>query len=86
VLVDGQVVVPALLLEADRLLELREQVHEHAGVAGEAQRLCRVLAHQQLRQLTHPVRSQPAADALTRDVAHALRLRPHLRERPGRRD
>ncbi len=53
-------------------------MHEDTGVARESQRLRRVLPHQQLRQLPHPVRGETAADALARDVAHALRLRPHL--------
>ena len=75
VLVDRHVVVPALLFEPDRLLELRQQVHEHAGVAGKPQRLRRMLAQQQLRELAHPVRREPAADALTRDTAHAVRRR-----------
>ena len=35
VLVERQVVIAALLVEADRGLHLRQQVHEHARVAGE---------------------------------------------------
>ena len=38
-------------------------------------------AEQELRQLAHPVRREPAADALARDEAHARRLLAHLRER-----
>ena len=36
VLVDGEVVVPALLVETDRRPELREQLDENARVAGES--------------------------------------------------
>ena len=65
VLVDGQVVVPALLVEADRALELGQHLHEHTGVAREPQRLRRLRAQQQLRQLAHAVCREPAADALS---------------------
>ena len=51
---------------ADRGLELGQDRREHAGVAGEPQRLRRVVAEQQLRQLPHAVGGEAAADPLRR--------------------
>jgi len=56
VLVDRERVVAALLVEADGLLELRQELHEHTGVPRELQRLRRPGAEQELRQLPHAVR------------------------------
>ncbi len=67
VLVDCQVVVATFLVEADRALELGEERDEHPGVASDSQRLRRLLAEQQLRELAHPVRGESAPDALSRD-------------------
>ena len=64
VLVDRQVVVAAFLVEADRALELRQQLDEHAGVARESKRAERLGAEQQLRELAETVRGEAAADAL----------------------
>ena len=46
-----------------------------------AQRLERIAAEQELRQLAEPVRRQAAADALAADERHRIRLAPHLGER-----
>ena len=81
VLVDRQVVVAALLLEADRLLELGQQLDEHAGVAREPQRLRRLRAEQQLRELAHPVGGKPTADPLTRHEPDSGCLVTHLSQR-----
>ena len=81
VLVDGQCVPAALLLEPDRRLELRQEVNEHARVAGEPQRLGRLRPEQQLRQLPHPVGREAASDSLTRDELDARRLLAHLPKR-----
>ena len=81
VLVDGHVVIATLLLEADRPFELREDGDEHARVARDAQRLGGLRAEQQLRELAHAVRSQTAADPLTRDEADAVGVLAHLLQR-----
>ena len=49
------VVVVRVRVEPDRRPELGEQRDEHAGVAGEPQRLARLAAEQELRELAHPV-------------------------------
>ena len=81
VLVERQIVIAALLVEPDRGLHLRQQVDEHAGVAGEPQRLRRLRAQQELRELAHPVRGQPAADPLARDMLDLRRPLAHLAQR-----
>ena len=81
VLVDGEVVEPALLVEADRGLELRQKLHEHAGIARDPQRLQRIAAEQQLRELAHSVRSETAADPLPGDEPHGARFLAHLPQR-----
>src|SRR5439155_1673950 len=75
VLVDGEVVEPALLVEADRGLELRQKLHEHAGIARDPQRLQRIAAEQQLRELAHSVRSETAADPLPGDEREIVAAR-----------
>ena len=80
VLVDREVVVAALLVEADRRAELRQELDENAGIARESQRAGGLGAEQELRELAHPVRREAAADALARDELHRRRLLPHLRE------
>jgi hypothetical protein len=81
VLVDGERVVAAFLLEADRTLELGQHVDEDAGVAREPQRPRRLRTEEELRQLAHPVRREPAADPLPRDKPYARSLVAHLLER-----
>ena len=81
VLVDGEVVIAALLVVADRRLELRKQRDEHAGVAGKAERPARLAAEQQLRELPHPVRGEATADPLARDELHRRGLLVHLAQR-----
>jgi hypothetical protein len=80
VLVDREVVVAALLVEADRGAELRQQLDEDAGVAREPQRAGGLRAEQELRELAHPVRGQAAADPLARDELHGRRFLAHLDE------
>ena len=79
-LVDGEVVVAALLVEPDRGAELGQELDEDAGVAREPQRAGGLGAEEELRQLPHPVRRQAAADALAGDELHRRRLLPHLVE------
>ena len=81
VLVERQVLAVALLLVADRRRELGQHVDEHAGVPREPQRLRRMRAEQELRELPHPVRRQPAADPLARDVLDPRRPLAHLAQR-----
>ena len=81
VLVDRQCVPAALLLEPDRGLELRQEVNEHARVAGQPQCLGRLRPEQQLRQLPHPVGCEAASDSLARDELDARRLLAHLPKR-----
>ena len=71
----------AALLEADRRLELRQQGSEDACVTRQPQRLRGVLTEQKLRELTHPVGVQAAADALAGDEAHAVCFVAHLLQR-----
>jgi hypothetical protein len=78
VLVEGQAVVVALLVEADRRCELRQHGDEDSGVARQPQRLRRLRPKEQLRQLAETVGRKTAADALTRDEPDARRLRAHL--------
>ena len=80
VLVDGEVVIAALLVEADRRAELGQKLDEDAGVAREPQRAGGLGAEQEPRQFAHPVRGKPAADALARDELHGRRLVAHLRQ------
>ena len=54
---------------------------EDAGVPREPQRLRRMRAEQELGELPHPVRRQPAADPLTRDVLDPRRPLAHLPQR-----
>ena len=81
VLVERQVVIAALLVEPDRGLHLRQQVNEHARVAGKPQRFRRFRAQQELRELTHAVRGEAAADPLARDVLDLRRPLAHLAQR-----
>ncbi len=73
--------IAALLVEADRRLELRQDRHQHAGVAGQPERGCGAGAQQQLRQLPHAVSREAAADPLAGDEPDAARLLVHLSER-----
>ena len=52
-----------------------------ARVARDPQRLARLAAEQELRELAHPVVAEPAADPLTRDERDALGVLAHLGER-----
>jgi hypothetical protein len=81
VLVEGQVVVAAALVEPDRRRELGQDVLEHAGVAREPERLRRVGTEEELGELPHPVRGQAAADPLARDVLDLRRPLAHLPQR-----
>ena len=81
VLVERQGLAVALLLVADRRCELGQHVDEDAGVPREPQRLGRMRAEQELGELAQPVRRQPAADPLTRDVLDPRRPLAHLPQR-----
>ena len=81
VLVERQVLEAALLLVADRRRELGQHVDEDAGVPRQPQRLRRVGAEQELGELAHPVRGQPAADPLAGDVVDPRRPLAHLAQR-----
>ena len=81
VLVERELVVAALLVEADRRLELGQELDEHAGVAREPERLRRLRAEEELRELAHPVRREAAADPLARDVPDLRRPLAHLPQR-----
>ena len=81
VLVNGEPVVAALLVEAERGLELRQQLDEDAGVPCNAKRLGRLAAEEQFRQLAEPVGCEAAADALARDEADGRCFLAHLTER-----
>ena len=81
VLVERQGLAVALLLVADRRCELGQHVDEDAGVPREPQRLGRMGAEQELGELPQPVRRQPAADPLTRDVLDPRRPLAHLPQR-----
>src|SRR5205085_4302621 len=74
VLVEGLPLPRAPRVEADRRRELWDDRGEHAGVAREAERLGGPRAEQQLRQLAHAVRLEPAADPLGRDEPHVRPL------------
>ena len=81
VLVERQVLPFAVLLETDRLLELGQKRDEHARVAGKPQCPRRLRAEQELRELAHPVRAEPAPDALAGDERDARGFGAHLLER-----
>jgi hypothetical protein len=70
---------------ADRGSKLGDQVTEHAGVAREPQRARRCPAEQELRQLSHAVGGEAAADALGGDVVEPACFESHLRQRLTRR-
>ncbi len=78
-LVEGEIVEAALLLEAERRAELGEDLDERAGVAGEPECPRRLGAEQELRQLAEPVAREPAADPLGGDVLEPGRPLAHLR-------
>jgi hypothetical protein len=80
VLVERQVVVAALLVEPIAGVHLRQQVDEHAGSRASRSALAG-RAQQELRELAHPVRGEPAADPLARDVLDLRRPLAHLAER-----
>ena len=71
----------APLVVADRRTELGHDVDEDAGVPRQPQRFCRVGAEQELGELAHPVRGQPAADPLAGDVVDPRRPLAHLAQR-----
>ena len=79
-LVDGEVVVAALLVEADRRRELGQELDEDTGVARQPQGSDGLGPEQELRELAHPVGGQTAADALARDELHRRRFLAHLGE------
>jgi hypothetical protein len=81
VLVERQMLARAVLDVPGRGGELRQQVLEHAAVAGEPERLRGLGAEQQLRELAHPVAREPAADPLGRDVVDLGGPLAHLAER-----
>src|SRR3954453_19331190 len=81
VLVDGEGVIPRLLIEADRRLELGQELDEDAGVARDLERAARLGAQEQARDLTHAAPRQPAADALARDDRDRAGLLAHLPQR-----
>jgi hypothetical protein len=78
VLVEREPLPLACLHVADRGGELREQVHEHAGLAREPHRPCRLGAEEELRELAHPVGREPASDPLGRDELDRRGVLPHL--------
>ena len=77
-LVERQLVVAALLVEADRGLELGQDLDESVGVAGEPERSRRLRPEQQLRELAEPVAREAAADPLSGDVGEPGRPFAHL--------
>ena len=79
-LVDRKVVVAALLVETDGCAELRQELDKDARVPGEPKRPCRLRAEEELRELAHPVRREPAADALARHEPDSGGLLAHLRK------
>ena len=78
VLVERQMLARAVLLEAERGFELREQRGEDAGVARETQGPGGLAAEQQLRELSHSVRVKTAADAFGGDELNAWSRLAHL--------
>ena len=83
VLVERQLVVAALLVEADRRFELGQDLDERAGVAREPERLRRRGAEEELRELAQAVAREPASDPLAGDVDESRRPFPHLPLRLG---
>ena len=73
VLVDGKVVVPAVLVEADRRLELGQHRDEHARVAGEPSALRGLRAEQQLGSSPIPSAASPPPIRSRRDEPHGRR-------------
>ena len=69
---------------ADHRSELRKELDERPRVPCEPQGISGTHTEQELRELAHAVRVEPAADPLARDVAQAGRLGAHLRHRVGR--
>ena len=76
VLVDREGVVRRLLIEADRRLELRQKLHEDAGVARELERAARLPAEEETRELSHAVRREATAGLIKRGI-QALRRELH---------
>src|SRR5439155_14282935 len=60
VLVEGKVLPVAVLLEADRRVELRQQGRQHTCVARESERPRGPASKEELRELTQTVCVQPA--------------------------
>jgi hypothetical protein len=76
---DGEDVLVERAVEGG--LELGDQLQEHPSVPGEPERLGRMRAEEQLRELPHPVGAESAADALRRHEPHRLGVLAHLGQR-----